>query len=165
MIESVHDGSGSQNLTQEPNTARAAWTTATAAWIALILFSSTSIAADSCERAFAWLYGSTLGHRLPSDSAYDVSHFIAEKGLHLTLFFVLGLLLWRLATATPGRRVALIVLMGLVVGSASELLQAFFPGRDPAIRDVLINGTGTLLAAAACAYKSAQQAGDRSAQG
>jgi VanZ family protein len=46
--------------------------------------------------------------------------------------------------------VAEVVLAGLIVGTASELLQRAFPGRDPAIHDVLINGLGALFGALVC---------------
>ena len=59
---------------------------ATLAWIALIFFSSTSLAARWCERAFNFLFGPPIG-------------------------------------------------------AANEFLQSLFPGRDPAIRDVLLNFT------------------------
>lgn len=123
---------------------------ASVAWTLLILFSSTSLAADYCEQAFAWLYGSTVAKHFTSTDAYDSLHFVAEKSVHLTLFFVLGVLLWQVFSARRGRRLATVVLGGLIVGTASELLQRFFPGRDPAIRDVFINVTGTFLGAAVC---------------
>lgn len=131
------------------------WGAISAAWIAVILFSSTSLASEYSERAFSFLFGSGVRKHLPSDAAFDRLHFIAEKGVHLTLFFVLGLLLWQVFTASRRRRVGLVVLAGLVVGSASELLQAFFPGRDPAIRDVLINVAGTALGALVAAHPRA----------
>ena len=44
-----------------------------------------------------------------------------------------------------------IVLCGALVGLCSEFLQRFFPDRDPAIRDVIINICGTALGLAICA--------------
>jgi VanZ family protein len=107
------------------------------AWIALIFFSSTSLAARWCEQAFRLLFG-------PSSSTpqtrYQILHFLAEKSLHVMLFAVLGWLLWKALPPARGKLVA-ILLAGLLVGSSSEFLQGFFPGRDPAIRDVLLNFT------------------------
>ena len=126
---------------------RGRWLAASGAWTLLIMFSSTSLAAEYSERGFAWLYGSILGKLSRSHATFDRLHFVSEKGLHLTLFLVLGVLLSKLFTATRWRRLAEVVLLGLIVGSASEVLQRLFPGRDPAIRDVLINVAGTLLGA------------------
>jgi VanZ family protein len=136
-------------LPKHPTHPRRLWLAASAAWTGLILFSSTSIAAEYSERAFASLYGSIVRKHLAPEEAFDRLHFLAEKGLHLTLFFVLGILLWRVFVAARWRRVGAVVLSGLIVGTASELLQGFFPGRDPAIRDVLINMAGSFIGAAA----------------
>ena len=75
---------------------------------------------------------------------FFVLHLVADKGLHVTLFAVLAFLLWQ-AYASKQRKIVWILLTGLVVGSCSEFLQRFFPGRDPAVRDVLINLGGTAL--------------------
>jgi len=139
---------GLDQSSARPARSRRVWLAASAAWTGLILFSSTSLAAEYCERAFASLYGSMVRTHFPSDEAFDLLHFLAEKGLHLTLFFVLGILLWRVFSASRLRRLGEVVLAGLIVGMASELLQTFFPGRDPAIRDVLINMAGAFLGAA-----------------
>ena len=138
---------------KEASGVRRPWLAASAAWIAVIIFSSTSLASEYCERAFTWIVGSTVGKHFTSAKAYDWLHFLAEKSLHLTLFFVLGVLLWQVFTGPRRRRLAQVILLGLIVGSASELLQAAFPDRDPAIRDVLINVVGAFLGAVACDSK------------
>jgi VanZ family protein len=69
---------------------------------------------------------------------------LADKGVHVSLFFVLALLLWRILPDVQWK-IARILLFGAAVGSASEFLQSFFPGRDPALRDVLINIGGTAV--------------------
>lgn len=121
-----------------------AWYLAVAAWISVIFFSSTSLASKWCEELFRWLSGLLFTRLPPSDPSYDVLHLVADKGLHVTMFLVLALLLWK-AYSSKRRKVWLILLTGLVVGSCSEFLQRFFPGRDPAVRDVLINLGGTAL--------------------
>ena len=122
-------------------------------WTGLIFFSSTSAASEWCESAFRWIYAGLFGSR--QDSGDTPLHFLAEKSVHLTLFCVLGILLWRVyASLARGRRFALVAFTGLVIGSLSEYLQSFFPGRDPSLRDVLINLTGTAIGAgiALCRY-------------
>lgn len=122
------------------------WLLCTIAWTGLIFFSSTTLAGQWSEQAFQFLFGAG---RQSSDS---LLHFLAEKSVHLTLFFVLGILLSQLYTAAPLARFGKVVLTGLVIGSLSELLQNFFPGRDPALRDVLINVGSTALGAALAAW-------------
>jgi VanZ family protein len=74
---------------------------------------------------------------------------LADKSVHVSLFLVLALLLWRILPNAPWK-IAAILVSGALVGSASEFLQRFFPGRDPAVRDVLINIGGTAIGAAVC---------------
>ncbi|MGI9073115.1 MAG: VanZ family protein [Bryobacteraceae bacterium] len=117
------------------------WILAVIAWVGVIFFSSTSLASQWCEQAFHFLSAMIFGHLGP-DSSYGLIHLLADKGVHVSLFCVLALLLWR---SLPDVRwkTARILLVGAAVGSASEFLQSFFPGRDPALRDVLINVAGT----------------------
>ena len=120
-----------------------AWAWAAIAWIGVIFFSSTSLAGQSSEEAF-----SALSHFViqlqPGTSSYNVAHLLADKGVHIGLFAVFAVLLWG-ALASANRKIAWILLIGAFIGSCSELLQNFFPGRDPAIRDVFINIGGTAL--------------------
>jgi VanZ family protein len=113
------------------------------AWIGIIFFSSTSAALYYCVTAYhavtAFIFGPNR-HTPP----FSFLQLLADKGLHVTLFFILALLLWQAVPPVP-RRPWLILLGGLCVGSASEYLQSFFPDRDPAIHDVLINLGGTAL--------------------
>lgn len=112
------------------------------AWIAVIFFSSTSLAAEWCEHLFSYLAPLLFASVRPGGTSYNWLHLLADKGLHVTLFLILGLLLWKAVPAVRGKVIAILT-TGLVVGSCSEFLQRFFPGRDPAIRDVLINLAGT----------------------
>jgi len=124
------------------------WLGAAITWIGAIFFSSTTLASQWCEAAFTklsdLLFGSSHGY--PS---YNVIHLIADKSVHVVLFLVLGVLLWRALPPTP-RKWAIILGAGLFVGSCSEFLQRFFPGRDPAVRDVFINLGGTGLGVVLC---------------
>jgi VanZ family protein len=112
------------------------------AWVGVIFFSSTSLASQWCEQAFHFLSAMLFNHLRPDDSSYGLIHLLADKGLHVSLFFVLALLLWKILPDAQWK-IARILLFGAAVGSTSEFLQSFFPGRDPALRDVLINVAGT----------------------
>jgi VanZ family protein len=115
-----------------------------AVWIGVIFFSSTSTASYWCESAFSYVSGIFMSG-VPRDStSYGAVHIVADKGLHVTLFAVLAVLLFG-AMVHPGKKVVRILLFGFVVGCCSEYLQSFFPDRDPAFRDVLINLGGTGL--------------------
>jgi len=115
-------------------------------WILLIGFSSTSLAGSWAEQAFhaiaTWLFQ-------PCQLAVGGSplfHFVAEKSVHVCLFAIFAVLLWN--TLPPSwRKLEFVVLAGTVLGGGSEFLQRFFPGRDPAWRDVCINATATTLGA------------------
>jgi len=121
-----------------------AWVWAAIAWIGVIFFSSTTVAGQSSEEAFGALSKLLLTHLQPGTSSYDIVHLLADKSVHVGLFFVLAVLLWRALPSAPGRVIAIMVI-GAAIGSCSELLQMLFPGRDPAVRDVLINIGGTAL--------------------
>ena len=120
------------------------WHWAVLAWIGTIFFSSTSLAAKWCEEAFQSVTGFFFGGLGPHVPYYGLVHLLADKGLHVTLFLILAILLWK--SIPQGRwKIEEILVCGAFVGSCSEFLQRFFPGRDPAIRDVMINVGGTAL--------------------
>lgn len=125
------------------------WWIAVAAWLGVIAFSSTSMAGRGSEAAFFSLSAVLFRYLHPSYTEYLVIHFLADKSVHVIMFAVLGILLWQ---AIPSWRWKLVIILavGGVVGSCSEWLQSFFPGRDPAIRDVLINVGSTALGLIIC---------------
>lgn len=84
-----------------------------------------------------------------NSSSFGLIHLLADKGFHVTLFFILAILLW-LALVNTAHKEWLILATGAIVGSFSEYLQSFFPDRDPAFRDVLINVGGTALGLLIC---------------
>lgn len=113
-------------------------------WIGVVFFSSTSTASLWCESAFSFLSGIFMS-RVPRDStSFGAIHLIADKGLHVTLFTILAVLLYQ-AMVNPPHKIVRILSFGFVVGCCSEYLQSLFPDRDPAIRDVFINLAGTAL--------------------
>lgn len=120
------------------------WAWALLGWIGLIFFSSTSFAGDEGERAFTHLCQMLMPQLHTGAPSYGAVHFLAHKTIHISLFLVLGILFWKVLPNVR-RKIAIILLLGAVVGSCSELLQVFFPERDPAISDVLINIGGTAL--------------------
>jgi VanZ family protein len=70
---------------------------------------------------------------------FPLLHVLADKSVHVGLFFILALLSWNSVMRPARIRFAIVLGIGLLVGSTSEFLQRFFPGRDPSFSDVLIN--------------------------
>jgi VanZ family protein len=134
---------------QDSSVEKKGWTLALIVWIGVILFSSTSLASEWCEEGFRFLSGLFFGHLRLDDSSYGLIHLLADKSVHVSLFLVFALLLWRIFPNAPWK-IGAILFSGALVGSASEFLQRFFPGRDPALRDVVINICGTGIGAAIC---------------
>lgn len=117
-----------------------------AAWVVVILFSSTSLAGRLSDHAFisfASVFPDPLQH---NHSVLSDLYVVAEKSFHLLLFSTLGFLLWNVIP-NACRKFTLILFAGLVIGSLSETVQLFFPDRDPTFRDVLIDLVGTVIGA------------------
>jgi len=125
------------------------WRWAVLFWIGVIFFSSTSMAGQLSEQGFRYLSQTLLGEVPVETQSYSIAHFLADKGVHVTMFCVLATLLWKAIPPNP-RKSLLILGCGAIVGSCSEFLQRFFPDRDPALRDVLINIGGTALGLLIC---------------
>ncbi len=134
-----------------------AWIWAVVIWVGVIFFSSTSLASKWAEGSFGFLSRELFSQMRLHSSSYDIVHLLADKGFHVSLFCVLAVLLWQ-ALPRDGNKIWTILLIGAVVGSCSEFLQSFFPDRDPAVRDVLINVGGTAVGLAICTAVSKLQA-------
>jgi VanZ family protein len=117
-------------------------------WLLLILFSSSSLAAIWSDLGFRWLALRLLGNSLQEGQPFYVAlSFAAEKSFHLFVFAVFAMLFWKMIPDVPWK-FAWVVAAGSVLGTASELLQSRFPGRDPTLRDILINIAGATAGAA-----------------
>ena len=103
-------------------------------WTGVIFLSSTGLASSLAE-AF---YDAGI-NALHLSSSHKL-HFVVEKIFHVFLFFVLGWLFSPVPTGRKRTRTLVSILCCFVVGFLSELLQSLFPGREPRVSDVLING-------------------------
>ncbi|HEY7212332.1 MAG TPA: VanZ family protein [Bryobacteraceae bacterium] len=126
-----------------------AWAWIAAAWVGIIFFSSTSLASKWAEAFFNSFSSEFLQSLRNNSSSLGIIHLFADKGFHVMLFCVLALLLW-LALGNMNNKGWIILASGFTIGSISEFLQSFFPDRDPALRDVVINTTGTALGIVLC---------------
>jgi VanZ family protein len=138
----------SEETEAEPSIALWSWV-AVLVWIGVIFFTSTSLASRWAETTYTFVSGTFFDTSAPNYKPSTLMHLIADKGFHVAIFCVLAMLLW-IALATVRRKFLAILLCGALVGSCSEFLQRFFPDRDPALRDVLINTIGTALGALLC---------------
>jgi VanZ family protein len=105
-----------------------------------IFFSSSSAAAAFCDDIFIRIFAGLTNHETRA-----ATHFVLEKAVHVTLFLIFGLLMMNVVSARPARRIAVVFFSAVAVGSAAEYLQTFFAGRDPAIRDVVIDVCGASI--------------------
>lgn len=133
------------------------WMGALPLWVCVIFFSSTSLAGKTSDAVFTQF---VTAHIIRYDN-YDLYHryhvyFLAEKTVHLTLFIVLAIVLWRSLPNGPWR-FGVVLLCGSLIGCCSELAQSLFPDRDPAVRDALINTAGIAIGAATSFLRSRSQ--------
>jgi VanZ family protein len=127
---------------------RRLWVMGIAGMLLVIAFSSSGVAARILDSSVCASYTLATGRTSTGGSSlYGNFHFLVEKGTHLTMYTLLGFLLLGFYSEWPERRWVYTLATGFAVGISSELLQFAFPGRDPAVRDVLINFTGTILGA------------------
>ena len=90
-----------------------------------------------------------------SDQAIDQVHFVVRKTAHFVEYSILVMLLWRLVHLDPAweacrsRQYLIALLLAAFYASSDEFHQKFVPGREAAVRDVLIDtcGAGFGLAA------------------
>ena len=119
-------------------------------WLLVIGFSSTTFAGHWADSVFDQITNNSFIHLRHVDPyrRYLV-HFMAEKNVHLTMFTVFAILLYQLLGDTKSKT-AVVLTFGCCVGIFSEILQSFFPGRDPTVRDAAINLSGTCLGVLIC---------------
>jgi VanZ family protein len=125
---------------------RGYWIIAVLGWTALIFFSSTSLAGRLSEEAFDALSALLFQSWHSAPGLYHPVHLLADKGVHVSLFAIFAVLLWNALPDSP-HKLGSVILAGAVVGCGSEFLQRYFPGRDPALRDVCINAAATACGA------------------
>ncbi len=74
--------------------------------------------------------------------------FIVKKSAHIVEYFIYSLLLYRAlinSRVSSYKALFYIVLAAFLYGAIDEFHQSFTPGREPRLRDVLIDTTGAIL--------------------
>ena len=125
-------------------------------WLVLVLWMVLIFTASSDSQSFPrssrivepilrWLFPHI------SKPAVDDAVFYARKGVHLTIYAVLAMLLWR-AIRQPVRNdqrpwiwkhAGLALLLAACYAAGDEFHQPFIPNRDGCVRDVVIDTCGS----------------------
>jgi hypothetical protein len=82
-------------------------------------------------------------------SAIHWRDFIIKKSAHLTEFAVFAVLIFRAfkkSGASSLKAFYLSLITCVIYGISDELHQMFTPGREPTVRDTLIDGSGSFIA-------------------
>lgn len=98
-------------------------------WCALIVLSQTNFAGHRADELFTWLFGG-------GDGGSGLLHLSLQKGYHVFLFAVFGLLL---ASPAARRSLRICLLWCLGIGIVGESLQLLSSSRSPQLSDALIN--------------------------
>jgi len=97
-----------------------------------------------------------------SEESINLVHHCVRKTAHAVEYAILGFLIWRvvqsapaLASHRPARHFRLALLLAALYAVTDETHQIFVPGRDAAVRDVLLDtcGAGLGLAVTWCALR------------
>jgi VanZ family protein len=113
-----------------------------ALWVCVIMLSSTTAVDQAANSLLTKLLSLVDG-----DRSFGVVKFLAQKGAHIFLFSLLGWLVIALISGGSKRRLLLATAATFAVGTCSESLQAVFPGRNPTLFDLMLNGVSGTSAA------------------
>ena len=124
------------------------------AWMTLIFGASTSLGRPENTSRFIVPILLWLDPDMPKETIEKV-HFVVRKTAHFVEYSILGLLLWRLVQFDPAwapsrsRQYLTALLLAALYAASDEFHQKFVPGREAAVRDVLLDtcGAGFGLAA------------------
>jgi len=112
--------------------------------VALIFLSSTRLAGEASEYAFCF-YGALLGPGVVRAGGF---HLLAQKGIHVLLFFWLGISLYHSLRIGRLQRFAWAAMICLLAALSSEGIQLFVPGRHASVADIVLNAASGVLATA-----------------
>ncbi len=89
---------------------------------------------------------------LESSSIKMITFSWASILYHLGIFFLFSFLLLMIISKNEikAKRIIITITISLIVAILDEIHQSFVPGRDPSIKDILIDLTGTTLSSLSC---------------
>ena len=123
-------------------------------WMTLIFSASTGLGRPENTSRFVRPFLLWLNPKM-SEETIEKIHYAVRKSAHFTEYAIFGLLLWLLIHRDPAfttwrnREFWLALLLAALYAASDEFHQKFVPGREAAVRDVMIDtsGAGAGLAA------------------
>ena len=100
----------------------------------------------------AWAVAIFAASSIPGDSMPAPGLFRYDKLIHAAVFAVLGALCQR-----AGRRLPLSFALATGYGALDELHQRYTPNRSPEVADVVADGLGALVGAAAMMWAGSRK--------
>jgi VanZ family protein len=103
--------------------------------------------------AIAWAAAIFLVSSIPGSKLPSIAHFINDKLLHCTEYFVFGLLIYRALEPRKNRnkfswmRLVIPVVVVILFALTDEYHQGFVPGRTEDLLDALADTLGGILSA------------------
>ena len=101
--------------------------------------------------ALIWAVMIFIASSIPASRLPKFAHYVNDKIIHLSIFFILGLLVYRaLYTMIPGlsfnmKRGVFAVVIVVLYGISDEFHQGFVPGRTVDVMDATADAAGGLL--------------------
>jgi len=124
------------------------------AWMALIFMFSNEVAGVSSQRSGTIV--NDLQTTFSLDANFSLLEVITRKAAHLTLYFILGGLLffalYGMRRFSASKSAILAVAATFLYACTDEFHQAFVPGRGSQFTDVLIDTVGGAVAVFICYY-------------
>ena len=130
-------------------------------WMGVIFGASTQLGTPAHTSLFIRPFLLWLNPHM-SEESINLVHHCVRKTAHAVEYAILGFLIWRvvqsapaLASHRPARHFRLALLLAALYAVTDETHQIFVPGRDAAVRDVLLDtcGAGLGLAVTWCALR------------
>jgi VanZ family protein len=128
-------------------------------WMSVIFGASTELGSPEHTSLFVRPFLLWLDPHM-SEETINMVHHCIRKTAHAVEYAILGFLIWRvvrsaaaLAAHGPGWHFRLALLLAALYAATDETHQIFVPGREAAVRDVLLDtcGAGLGLAVTWCA--------------
>lgn len=120
-------------------------------WMGVIYMFSAQPASASSQMSgslMKWLIGIIDVTPIPEILGEDLLHTLIRKMAHFTIYFVLGVLVFRATQEgikIEWRSIWISFLICVIYAGSDEFHQLYVPGRSGQVTDVLIDSSGALL--------------------
>src|ERR1035441_76211 len=117
-------------------------------WMVVIFGASTGLGSPEHSSRFVRPFLLWLNPRM-SKETIDLVHYCVRKTAHCVEYSILAFLIWRvvhsaaaMALRRPAQHFRLALLLAALYAATDEAHQIFVPGREAAVRDVLLDTCG-----------------------